>query len=82
MFDTKLREYRFKERINANLFVSDLKGKGLSFSSLKIRKGLPQYRGQVETGWSVFTRTRSIADELEVSKTFSYIADSLKMTNV
>jgi len=79
MFDTLLRHYRFKQRINADLFIDDLKRQGLKFSSLKVRKGLPEYKGQVDTGWAVFTKTYSVADELKVSNTFKAIAECYKM---
>ena len=77
MFDTLLRHYRFKEKQNAVLFVDSLKH--LNPIELRIRKGLPEYKGQENTGWAVFVKCRSVADELEVSKKFKSIDDCYKM---
>ena len=79
MFETLLRHYRFKERTFAFLFMDDLKHRGIKFSTLKLRKGLPEYKGQANTGWAVFTKTYSVADELAVSNAFKAIADTYKM---
>lgn len=77
MFETLLRHYRFKQKDNACLFAESISH--LKPTSLQIKKGLPEYKGQANTGWAVYVKCRSIADELVVSNTFKAVADCYKM---
>lgn len=74
-FDTKRREYRFKEESNAKLFAMNLPG----YCDPVVRRGLPQYKGQAETGWTVFCKANSIATELAIDRSYKQIADCYKM---
>ena len=73
---TVLRQFRFKDenRLEASLFLSELKRSGLNFSTLKLKKGLPQYKGQVKTGWSVFVKARTVYDEISAMEKYSYVS--------
>lgn len=77
-FDTKLKQYRFKAQFNANLFAAGLSGD----CNAVVRRGLPQYNGQSESGWSVFIKAPSIAAEMSVDAQYKKIADNLKMEKI
>ena len=72
--DTVLKQFRFKEQTYAFLFLQDLKRSGFRFSTLKLKKGLPQYRGQVNTGYSVFVRGRTVCDEISALEKYSRVS--------
>lgn len=71
MFDTKKKGYGFKNPDNAIIFKQQLQNK--AYYGATIRKGLPEYKGQVKTGYMVYHKARTIADELAISKIYNDI---------
>jgi hypothetical protein len=71
-----LKQYRFKEENKTEgwLFLKDLQSSGFNFSTLKFRKGLPQYKGQVKTGWSVFCKGRTVVDEIAATERYTRVS--------
>jgi hypothetical protein len=71
-----LKQFRFKEenKTEAWLFLKDLESSGFNFSTLKLRKGLPQYKGQAKTGWSVFSKGRTVVDEIAATERYSSVS--------
>lgn len=74
-FETTRRGYRFKNKDNATMFAANLPNYCTPF----IRRGLPQYKGQVETGWTVFCKANSISTEMTIDRSYKQIADCYKM---
>lgn len=77
-FDTSLKQYRFKEESNAKMFAMSLPG----YVNPVVRRGLPQYKGQAETGWTVFCKANSIATEMGIDRSYKQIADCYKMEKI
>lgn len=76
-FDTSLKQYRFKNGVDAQFFA-------LSFSPMpdySIKKGLPLWKGQANTGWTLFVKARTIAEEMQIDVAYKKLNDDLKVVH-
>ncbi len=78
--NTNKKAYRFKEQTFAFLFKQDLHNSG--HKNAKLIKGLPQYKGQANTGWTVWIKARTIADEMQIDAKYKAIFDGYKMEKI
>lgn len=78
--NTVKKQYRFKEKTFAFLFQSDLHNSG--YKNSKLMKGLPQYKGQANTGYTVWIKARTIAEEMQIDAKYKAIFDGYKMEKI
>jgi len=75
--DTTKKGYRFKNAIDAQFFA-------MSFSppvKFSLKKGLPLWKGQANTGWSLFIKARTIAEEMQIDVAYRKLNDDLKVVH-
>lgn len=75
--ETTKKGYRFKNAVDAQFFAA-------SFSppvKFSLKKGLPLWKGQANTGWTVFIKAYSVAQELQIDVAYRKLNDDLKVVH-
>ena len=68
MFDAKRKSYTFDDGAKALIFKQHLQNTG--YFGAQIRKSLPEFKGHLNQGYTVYFKARTIAEEMEVNKLY------------